>query len=135
LLPGAGTFALTIPVHARAVLYSFAASEEVTALNHARIAAAALQFRLTTLQDTLVDPTRFDVDGAASCAVACGDPEIDRAIRQLGHAWTSAGLDPARMCEPWSARDVDRLLAAGGIGVIDALDDIVRGVNCRAVFT
>jgi len=104
-------------------------------LNHARIAAAALQFRLATLQDTLVDPTRFDIDGAAACAIACGDPEIDSAIRQLGNAWTRAGLDPARMCESWCALDGDRLLAAGGIGVIDALDDIIRGVNRRAVFT
>ena len=114
-------------------------------MNHARIAAAALQFRLATLQDTLVDPTRFDIDGAAACAIACGDPEIDSAIRQLGNAWTRAGLDPARMCESWCALDGDRqaveivdgdrLLAAGGIGVIDALDDIIRGVNRRAVFT
>jgi len=104
-------------------------------MNHARIAAAALHFRLATLQDTLVDPTRFDVDGAAACAVACGDPDIDSALRRLGDTWTRAGLDPARMCEPWRAGDARRLLEVGGIAVIDALDDIVRGVNRQAVFT
>jgi hypothetical protein len=107
----------------------------VTPVNHARIAAAALRFRLTTLQHTLVDPTRFDVESAAASAVSCGDPEVDRAIRQLGDAWMRAGLDPARMCEPWRACDVDRLLDVGGIGVIDALDEIVRGASHRAVFT
>ena len=104
-------------------------------MNHARIAAAALQFRLTTLQDTLVGGGRFDVDGAGACAVACGDPDIDSALRRLGAAWIAAGLDPARMCEPWCTADVRRLLAAGGTAVIDALDDIVRGVNHQAVFT
>ncbi len=104
-------------------------------MNHARIAAAALEFRLATLHDTLVDSTRFDVDGAAACAVACADPTIDSAIRRLGAAWTRAGLDPARMCEPWRAADARRLLDSGGSAVIDALDDIVRGVNRQAVFT
>jgi hypothetical protein len=103
-------------------------------MNHARIAAAALKFRLATLRDTLDDPTRFDVDGAAACAVACGDPDIDSAIRRLGNAWMRAGLDPAGMCEPWRPRDAQRLLEVGGIAVIDALDDIVRGVNRQAVF-
>lgn len=104
-------------------------------MNHARFAAAALQFRLATLCNTLVDPTRFDIDGAAACAVSCGDPAIDRALRRLGNAWTHAGLDPARMCEPWCTADAQRLLEVGGSAVIDALDDIVRGVNRQAVFT
>ncbi len=104
-------------------------------MNHARIAAAALRFRLTTLQQTIVDPSRFDVERAAMCAVGCGDPEIDAAIRRLGSAWHRAGLDPARMCEPWREADARRLLEAGGAAVIDALDDIVRGVNRQAVFT
>lgn len=108
-------------------------------MNHARLAAAALQFRLATLRDTRddtagPDPARFDVEAAAACAVGCGDPDIDSAIRRLGTAWRRAGLPLDRMCEPWCAEDAARLLDAGGSAVIDALDDIVRGVNRRAVF-
>lgn len=104
-------------------------------MNHARIAAAALQFRLSTLPDTLVDPSRFDVDRAAACAVSCGDPVIDSAIRRLGAAWSRAGLPTARMCEPWRVADARRLIEVGGTAVIDALDDIVRGAHRQAVFT
>ena len=104
-------------------------------MNHARIAAAALQFRLATLRDTIVDPTRFDVDGAAACAVACGDPDIDAALRRLGAAWLRAGLPLERICDPWRAADGRRLLDVGGSAVIDALDDIVRGVSRQRVFT
>ena len=104
-------------------------------MNHARIAAEALRFRMATLQDTLVDPRRFDIDRAAACAVGCGDPDIDAAIRRLGTAWVRAGLEPERMCEPWRSGDADRLLHCGGTAVIDALDDIVRGVSRQAVFT
>jgi hypothetical protein len=107
----------------------------VLPVNHARIAAAALRFRHETLQQTLVDPNRFDVERAAACAVGCGDPEIDAAIRRLGTAWCRAGLDPARMCEPWCEPDARRLLATGGAAVIDALDDIVRGVTRQVVVT
>lgn len=134
-LTGRGTRS-TIPDRACAVLYDFReVGEEVPSVNHARIAAEALRFRLATLQDTIVDARRFDVDRAAACAVGCADPDIDAAIRRLGTAWVRAGLDPARMCEPWLADDAELLLATGGSTVIDALDDIVRGVNRQAVFT
>ena len=62
-------------------------------MNHARLAAAALQFRLAMLQgtrDDRSDPARFDVEAAAACAVGCGDPDIDSAIRRLGTAWRRA---------------------------------------------
>ncbi len=104
-------------------------------MDHARIAAAALQFRLTTLQDTMVDATRFDVERAAACAVTSGDPDIDSALRRLGTAGCRAGLPLERICEPWLAGDGRRLLDTGGTAVIDALDDIVHGLSRRAVFT
>jgi hypothetical protein len=103
-------------------------------VNHANLAREALRFRLETLSTTLVDP-RYDIDAAASFAVSCADPAIDGAIRRIGTAWTRAGLDPERICEPWRSGDVRRLLAAGGPDVIDALDDIVGAVSRRAVFT
>ena len=89
-----------------------------------KIAAEALRFRLRTLPSTLVDLDRFDLDGAADFAVACGDPAIDSAMRRLGTAWLQAGLDPQRMGEPWRDVDAARLLDVGGSDVIDALDDI-----------
>jgi hypothetical protein len=119
------------------VVFSSLASrpEGVTRLNHAKIAAEALRFRLRTLPSTLVDLDRFDLDGAADFAVACGDPAIDAAMRRLGTAWRRAGLEPQRMSQPWRDADAERLLAVGGTEVIDALDDIARGVSAQAVFT
>jgi hypothetical protein len=39
------------------------------------------------------------------------------------------------MCEPWREGDGRRLLAFGGSGIIDALDDIVRGISAQAAFS
>jgi hypothetical protein len=107
----------------------------VLPVNHAKIAAEALRFRMATLQDPIVDPTRFDIDGAAAFAVTCGDPTVDSAIRRLGTAWVRAGLDPVDICLPWRDADARRLLRSGGPDLIDALDDIVRGISVLAVFT
>jgi hypothetical protein len=104
-------------------------------VNHARIAAEALRFRMRTLPGSLVDPERFDVDGAADFAVSCGDPTIDAAMRRLGTAWRRAGLDPEQMSQPWREDHARRLLSSGGTDVIDALDDIVRGISSHAVFS
>jgi hypothetical protein len=104
-------------------------------VNHARIAAEALRFRMRTLPGTLVDPDRFDLDGAADFAVACGDPTIDSAMRRLGTAWRQAGLDPEQMAQPWRDDDARQLLSSGGLEVIDALDDIARGISSQAAFT
>jgi hypothetical protein len=104
-------------------------------LSHAKIAAEALRFRMRTLPETLADPARFDIDGAATFAVTCGDPMIDGALRRLGTAWRRAGLDLAKMDQPWRDNDARRLLSTGGTDVIDALDDILRGLSTHAVFT
>jgi hypothetical protein len=104
-------------------------------VNHAKIAAEALRFRMRTLQHPLVDPDRFDIEAAATLAVTCGDPLIDSAMRRLGTAWQRAGLDPSDIVEPWHEADATRLLDACGSTVIDALDDILRGVCAQAVFT
>lgn len=101
-------------------------------MNHAKIAAEALRFRMSTLQHTLVDADRFDVETAATIAVTCGDPTIDAAMRRLGTAWVRAGLEPERMSQPWTDAEARRLLSFGGTEVIDALDDIVRGVAAQA---
>jgi hypothetical protein len=104
-------------------------------VNHAKIAAEALRFRMSTLPRTLVDPDRLDVEGAAAVAVTCGDPVIDGAMRRLGAAWRRAGLDPERMGQPWRDVDARTLLSVGGPEVIDALDDIVRGASAQGAFS
>jgi hypothetical protein len=39
------------------------------------------------------------------------------------------------MAQPWRDDDARRLLASGGIEVIDALDDIARGISPQAAFS
>jgi hypothetical protein len=103
-------------------------------VDHAKIAAEALRFRMSTLPHTLVDPDRFDLERAAACVVTRGDPVVDAAMRRLGTAWQRAGLDPERLAQPWDARDSRRLLASGGAEVIDALDDLARGITRQAAY-
>jgi hypothetical protein len=89
---------------------------------------------MRTLPDSLVDE-RFDVDSAANFAVSCADPAIDAAMRRLGTAWRRAGLEPEQMGQPWRDDHARRLLSAGGTEVIDALDDIVRGISSHSLST
>ena len=103
-------------------------------VNHTLLAREALRFRLASVHRAL-DPTRFDLDGAAAFAVSCGDPVVDAAIRRVGTAWLRAGLDPESIVEPWSEANGNRLLDYGGFDIIDALDDIVRTIKTYAVFT
>jgi len=103
-------------------------------VNHTLLAREALRFRLASVHRAL-DPSRFDLDGAAAFAVACGDPVVDTAIRRVGTAWLRAGLDPESIVAPWSEADGNRLLEYGGFAIIDALDDIVHTIKTYAVFT
>ena len=63
-------------------------------MNHIRIAAQALRYRMATISDSY-SASRFDPEAVATLAVECGDPTIDSAIRRLGAAWLRAGIDPA----------------------------------------
>ena len=103
-------------------------------MNHTLLAREALRFRLASVHRAL-DPSRFDLDGAAAFAVSCGDPVVDSAIRRVGTAWLRAGLDPESIVAPWTESNGNRLLEYGGFDVIDALDDIVRTIKTYAVFT
>ena len=107
---------------------------ELLDVNHTLLAREALRFRLTSVHRAL-DPSRFDLDGAAAFAVSCGDPVVDSAIRRVGTAWLRAGLDPESIVAPWTEANGNRLLEYGGFDVIDALDDIVRTIKTYAVFT
>ncbi|MEZ5168771.1 MAG: hypothetical protein R2695_20660 [Acidimicrobiales bacterium] len=94
-------------------------------MNHARITAEALRFRLNLVRRPLIDQAEWDLDLMASRSVAAGEPQVDSAIRRIATAWTRAGLDPGRLCTPWTGADVERLFAARP-DLVDALDDIVR---------
>jgi len=103
-------------------------------MNHGQLTTEALRFRLDTLQTTLVDPARFDVERAADVAVSSGDPVIDRALRTIGSAWIEAGLPAENMTLPWKGPAV-RDLFGRRPDLLDALDDIVRQVCRRASCT
>ena len=104
------------------------------AVNHTSLAREALRFRFRCVARA-VDPDRFDIDGAAAFAVACGDPTVDAAIRRIGTAWLRCGLDSERIAQPWTDDEADHLLRYGGVDVIDALDEIVRTIKTYGVFT
>lgn len=94
-------------------------------MNHTRIAAEALRYRLNLVRRPLVDDTAWDLDRMASRSVTAADPRVDGAIRRLATAWVDAGLRPESLCEPWCGADVDALFHRCP-ELVDALDDIVR---------
>jgi len=94
-------------------------------VNHTRIAAEALRYRLNLVRRPIVDGDEWDLEQMASQSVTAADPRVDSAIRRLATAWTRTGLPPEALCEPWCGPDVDALFASHP-ELIDALDDIVR---------
>ena len=100
-------------------------------MNHTRIAAEALRYRLNLVRIPLVHDDDWDLEAMAGASVAAADPRVDGAIRRIATEWVRAGLDPSALCAPWSGSDVDDLFAARP-ELVDALDDIVR-VATRSV--
>ena len=102
-------------------------------MNHARIAAEALRFRLGTLSDTSAGGTTMvDTSEAGEILAACGDPGVDSALRMLGDTWRAAGLEPTTIDRPWTAGDTARLRTVGGVKLLDTHDQLVTGVSrCR----
>lgn len=100
-------------------------------MNHTRIAAEALRYRLNLVRGPLVGDRDCDIEQMADHSVTAADPTVDSAIRQIATAWTRAGLEATRLAEPWTAPEVDRLFASRP-DLVDALDDIVR-VATRSV--
>lgn len=100
-------------------------------MNHTRIAAEVLRFRLGTLDKGIGVP--FDLDEAAEIVVACGDPGADQALRVVGETWRAAGLPPTAIDHQWSAGDIARMRNVGGATLIDAIDELVAGLaRCRS---
>jgi len=103
------------------------------AMNHARIAAEALRFRLGTLSEPSGNGNpAVDTSEAGEILAACGDPGVDSALRMLGDTWRAAGLEPTTIDRPWTAGDTARLRTVGGVKLFDTLDQLVTGVSrCR----
>lgn len=94
-------------------------------MNHTRIAAEALRYRLNLVRRPLVADDAWDLDQMASRSVTAADPRVDGAIRRIATAWVRAGLPPEELCVPWMGSRVDALFGDNP-ELVDALDDIVR---------
>ena len=94
-------------------------------MNHTRIAAEALRYRLNLVRGPLVHDHDWDLEEMAGQSVTAADPTVDGAIRRLATEWSRAGLDLYALCEPWTGAAVDDLFAEHP-ELVDALDDIVR---------
>lgn len=94
-------------------------------MNHQRIAAEALRYRLNLVRRPLIGDDDWDLENMASQSVTAADPRVDSAIRRVATAWVRRGLPAEALCEPWVGPDVDELFCAHP-ELVDALDDIVR---------
>lgn len=101
-------------------------------MNHARIAMEALRFRLGTLPSAARHTPGVDPEEAGRLLAACGDPNVDHALRVLGETWQAAGLASTGIDKPWTAGEAARLRSAGGVELLDTLDELVTGIaRCR----
>lgn len=100
-------------------------------VNHQRIAAEALRYRLNLVRSPLIGDDDWDLEHMASQSVTAADERVDSAIRRVATAWVRHGLPAEALGEPWIGGAVDELFAAHP-ELVDALDDIVR-VATRSV--
>ena len=96
-------------------------------MNHARIAAEAIRFRISTIRRPLVSSETLDVDAMAAAAVTAASPEVDMALRMVATAWMQAGFDAEALVRPWTGEQAE--LFRSRPDLIDAIDVIVRGAN------
>lgn len=94
-------------------------------MNHTRIAAEALRYRLNLVRRPLVDDAEWDLEQMAAQSVSAADPKVDAAIRRIATAWVRAGIQPESLCMPWAGPHIDALFRRRP-ELVDALDDIVR---------
>lgn len=99
-------------------------------MNHSRIAAEALRYRLNLVRRPLVPDDQWDLDRMAGDTVAACDPSVDSAIRRIATAWVRSGLDPTALIMVWTDPEIDRLFTERP-ELVDALDDIVRVATRR----
>ena len=96
-------------------------------MNHARVAAEAIRFRLSTIRRPLVDSETLDVDAMAVASITAGSPDVEAALRLIATAWREAGLDMEALGQPWEGRAAELLRSR--VDLIDAIDVIVAGAS------
>ncbi len=96
-------------------------------MNHARIAAEAIRFRISTIRRPLVSSETVDVDAMAAAAITAAAPEVDQALRIVATAWQRAGFEPEALAKPWTGEQADYVKSRPDL--IDAIDTIVRGAS------
>ncbi len=94
-------------------------------MNHTRIAAEAIRFRITTIRRPLVTSETVDIDAMATAAVTAASPEVDAALRVIATAWQRAGFDPDELIQPWKGEQAEYFRNRPDL--IDLIDVIVRG--------
>ena len=98
-------------------------------MNHAQIAKEALNMRLATLTPNITNELLLDTRKAGELLAACGDPSVDKAIRNLGDTWQEAGLPPESIERPWTEKQIKDLILVGGNELLDILDELVNGIT------
>ena len=96
-------------------------------MNHARIAAEAIRFRISTIRRPLVSSETIDVDAMAAAAVTAASPEVDAALRIIATAWQRAGFEPEELIQPWRGEQAEYFRSRPDL--IDSIDVIVRGAS------
>lgn len=94
-------------------------------MNHTRIAAEAIRFRISTIRRPLVTSETVDIDAMATAAVTAASPEVDSALRVIATAWQRAGFDPDELIQPWKGEQAEYFRNRPDL--IDLIDVIVRG--------
>ncbi|MCY4423893.1 MAG: hypothetical protein OXC06_12575 [Acidimicrobiaceae bacterium] len=94
-------------------------------MNHTRIAAEAIRFRISTIRRPLVSSETVDIDAMAVAAVTAASPEVDSALRVIATAWQRAGFDSDGLTKPWTGEQAEYFKSRPEL--IDMIDVIVRG--------
>ncbi len=94
-------------------------------MNHTRIAAEAIRFRISTIRRPLVTSETVDVEAMAVAAVTAASPEVDSALRVIATAWQRAGFAPEELVQPWTGEQAEYF--RGRPELIDLIDVIVGG--------
>ena len=99
-------------------------------MNHAKVAAEAIRFRISTIRRPLVDSETIDVEAMGAASVEAENPEVDAALRRIATEWRRAGLDLEALTRPWNTEATEAFRSHSDI--IDAIDVIARAAGTSA---